>query len=607
MNKMHFHKIAIIGSGATAIYLLKHILDNAAFLKDYINEISLFEKDSITGMGMPYNPRTTDLYNLSNISSQEIPELMVSFADWLRSQDASVLKELNIQDKEISESQVYGRLALGQYLNAQYKAIIGQLERHNIVIHQFPASPIVDIKDLPDEHKVKLICEKQKAQKFSKVIIATGHMWNEEDCPKAGYFASPWPIFKILPSDGNYHNFTIGTLGASLSAFDVITSLSHRHGEFIREADHLVFRAYPDTEKFKVVMHAEFGWLPHLQYEQEEPMREIYRHVDRDTLLHLLDDAGFLSIERYFDKVCRPALKKAFEKNGLTDISELLSDPAFGICEFVEHMTSLHEYTNAFEGMRSEMAEARESVRKHQPIFWKEVMDDLMYTLNFHAELMPAEDHLFFHSKVMPFLMNVIAALPLSSGAILLALYDVGKIDIIAGRVTLPKLKNSDKSTTINIEGDGKEKSIAYKMFINCSGQKAIGLDDYPFRTLVEEGTVRKARALFKDQSKIEAINEAKQKERLILEKSKYYYYTGGIEVDASYHVIGQEGKPNARIQDIAFTHTSGVRPYSYGLQACSATAQIVVEAWVKALEEGAKIEGDIHEISELYRDTEDL
>ena len=606
MPKNNFEKVAIIGSGATAVYLLKHLWDNAALLSSYIKEIYIFEKSPVTGMGMPYNPRTTDRYNLSNISSKELPPLFISFADWLRSQDTSVLEDFNIFDEEISESEVYSRLALGQFLNSQYQAVIEKLKNHHIAVHQFPGSVVTDIKDLPDKNKVKIFCKEENPCEFDKVIIATGHVWNEKDYPKAGYFASPWPIFKILPSANSHYDFTVGTLGASLSAFDVITSLFHRHGKFTKEPGCLAFRPHPEAEKFKMVMHATQGWLPHLQYEQQEPMREIYRHVDRDSLLSLLDDDGFLRIEKYFDQVCRPALKKAFEKNDLKEEAALLSQPAFGFSEFVAHMTNLHEYADAFEGMRKEMAEARKSAANKKPIYWKEVMDDLMYTLNFHAELMPAEDHLLFRAEVMPFLMNVIAALPLSSAAILLALYDAGKIDIAAGRVQLPELSDSHESTTIRIENNEKDKPVSYKMFINCGGQKAIELDEYPFQTLVKDGTLRKARAIFKDQNKVGDLRE-EQKEQLLHKDGQYYYHTGGIEVDASYRLIGQDGKPNGRIYDVAFTHASGVRPYSYGLQACSATTQILVEAWIKSLQEASEIEGDVIDISELYENKEEL
>ena len=32
-----------------------------------------------------------------------------------------------------------------------------------------------------------------------------------------------------------FYNYPIGILGASLSAFDVVSSLTHRHGKFVEE------------------------------------------------------------------------------------------------------------------------------------------------------------------------------------------------------------------------------------------------------------------------------------------------------------------------------------------------------------------------------------
>ncbi|MBU1822910.1 MAG: FAD/NAD(P)-binding protein, partial [Bacteroidetes bacterium] len=141
-------KIAIVGSGATAIYLLKHLMDNTDVLKNHIDEIAIFEKGEILGMGMPYNPNTTDLWNLSNIASEEIPELMMPFVNWLRDQDKKTLKALGLADKEISKSEVYSRLALGEYLQDQYRAILTELSEADIKVQEFPNSEVVDIVPL---------------------------------------------------------------------------------------------------------------------------------------------------------------------------------------------------------------------------------------------------------------------------------------------------------------------------------------------------------------------------------------------------------------------------------------------------------------------------
>jgi uncharacterized NAD(P)/FAD-binding protein YdhS len=600
-------KIAIIGSGATAIYLLKHLMDNTNVLKNHIEEIAIFEKGDILGMGMPYNPNTTDLYNLSNIASEELPELIITFVDWLKMQSKKALKDLGLANQEISKSEVYNRLALGQFLQAQYRGIIKKLIDEGIEVKEYAKSEVVDMDYITKNQQVIVQIASGNTYTFDKVVIATGHVWTDKDDVQSGYYASPWPIQKILPKKGKFHNFKIGTLGASLSAFDVVSSLSRRHGEFKTDkTGKMIFHPSEGAENFCISLHAANGWLPNLQYEQEEPMREIYRHLTRDKIFEILDGEGNLRINTFFDEVCRPALTTAFKKDKMKDMVEKLSDNYYSLTDFIDDMTTKHEYKNAFEGMRYEMIEAKASVENKKPIHWKEVIDDLMYALNFHAELMPAEDHLYFQKQIMPFLMNVIAAMPLPSGNLLLALYDAKKLEIVAGYASIAE-EHKKGLTTVNVKDGEAVYPIDYKMFIQCGGQKPLNIDDYPFRSLVEKGVVRKARVKFADDNEAKNLLKSDKKELVLKKKNEYYYATGGIDIDGSYRVISENDKPNNSIHDITFTHITGIRPYSYGLQACSATSHILVQAWIKSLEENVEIAGNIEEISEIYELTPEL
>jgi len=601
-HKHRHQHLAIIGSGASAIFLLKHLWDEVkTFKKAGLQEVSIFEKGEITGMGMPYNPRTTDRYNLSNISSEEMPELMITFGDWLRAQDPLVLEELGVTDTMISDSKVYSRLALGQYLQSQYQTILGRLGESGITVHEHANCEIVDIKEDAAEGKVVLVTSKGKSHQCSRVVIATGHFWPEEDRPEQGYYASPWPIAKLLPEEDTFHNFAIGTLGASLSAFDVIASLSHRHGKFEGKGRRMKFAAHKGAEKFKIVMHSTHGLLPHLQFDQVEPFREIYRHVDREGMLALVDKKGFLRIETYFDKICRPVLTSAFKKDEMPEMVKLLKDPDFKLRDFVEKMTDEHDYADAFKGMSQEMGEAKDSVLNHKPIHWKEVMDDLMYTLNYHAELLPAEDHLLLQARVMPFLMNVIAAMPLSSGDTILALHDAGALEMISGRVTVAGEQKKKGHTTIEIDDGGEQSTASYRMFIDCSGQKPLELEDYPFPSLIKSGRARKARAPFVKPKSAGAQVPDEKKDRLLKQNGAPQYAIGGVDIDGTCRLIGRGGKPSERIYDIAFPHTSGVRPYSYGLQACNDTSAIVVSAWVEEIRSGSSVDGEVEAVTEIY------
>ena len=569
-------RLAIVGSGASAIFVLKHIRDDVLRLKSQIDEIHIFEREPVLGTGMPYSPRTTDRYNLCNISSAEIPALGQSFVQWLATLDDATLAKHDIVREDIDAGETYSRLALGEYFHAQYEQIADALRLAGIDVIEHPNCQVDDIVDSPDSNVVTIKCASGAEVVVERVIVCTGHAFKDNDEPEAGYFASPWPMQKLLPKPGSAHQFTIGTLGASLSAYDVVASLSHRHGTFEEVGNRLVFHPNANARNFRIVLHSVNGWLPHLQYEQEEPFREIYRHATREQLLGLRDANGCLSLIDYYDEVCRPALATAFAKDNRTDIVAKLGEPTFTLNEFVQLMTSEHEYAEPLEGMRAEMPEAERSIRRGRPIHWKEVLDDLMFTLNFHFEWLYAEDVLTYRATVVPFLMNVIAAMPLKSAKTLLALYDAGHLELLPGRATIQQ-KTAGK-TVIEVENDGQVSQHEYEMFVDCTGQGSIEIDQFPFPTLLNSGAVIEASAPLRDRKSIEAFDD-RVTEKLLDIGGQSRLRLGGIAIDGYFRIIGENGQSNPRIFDIAFPHATGVRPYTYGLQACNTTASIVVQA----------------------------
>ena len=607
LTKSDLSNLAIIGSGPTAIFLLQYIWTHIDVLKSGIDKITIFEKESVLGMGMPYSPKTTDIYNLANISSEEIPILQETFGDWLRKQNKETLRNLNINDTTIDDKEIYSRVALGYYFQEQFKQLLECIKSKGIQVFERSESEVLDITQ-EEENELVIVDCKQKSYVFSTVIIANGHEWKGEDKIDNGYYASPWPIHKLLPKSGEFYNFSVGTLGASLSAFDVVTSLSHRHGDFVKVDNKLKFIKNANAPNFKIVLHSSHGWLPQLQYEQQKPIREIYRHFHRNQLLKLIDDKGFMRIEDFFDTLCRPTLISAFKKDKLFDVVEKLQDDSFSFKDLVALMSDKHEYINSFEGMRTEMITAKNSVYNKIPINWMETLDDLMYSLNYHAELLPAEDHAFFHREIMSFLMNVIAALPLHSAEILLALYEANSIELKAGSVHF--LDNSFENNKFKIAvelGNDPTEEIEYKLFINCGGHKRLELEDYPFQSLVKKGLIHYASANFFDAELTKKLSENLDSELIINSEHGNRIKLSGIDIDSSYRTINNKGTSNHFLYDINFTHTSGLRPYSYGLQACSATSLILVESWVAEIVESKDLSNKIENITELYEDSEGL
>ncbi|AYN67613.1 hypothetical protein D1013_09670 [Euzebyella marina] len=570
--------VAIIGSGPSAIYLLKNILLGLENASNQIEEISIYEKRALPGIGMPYHPETTDIHNMANISSDEIPFLFITLEDWVREQDAVFFEKYDIDPSKINGSTLFRRLVLGEYFHSQFRLCCEKLREMGVNVSVNGDTEIIDIHY--HETYCNLLSNVGQIFTAQTVFIATGHQFNVRDDRGEKYFSSPWPISKILPKKHNYHDFSIGILGASLSAFDVVASLAHRHGRFESVDNRFVYLPFENTEAFNMVLHDVNGWLPHLQYEQQSALRKVYRFIDKEHLWALVDEDGFLSLDVFFDQVCRPVLHRALLKDEEQSLAQDLLQPEFKLNDFIERMARKHEYQNAFEGLEVEMKEAEKLYFEHQPSHWKENLDDLMFCLNYHAELLSAEDYLYYKETMQPFLMNVIAALPIESAKKLLALYDAKKIDLIAGIVNLDQISIGEK-VQVSVEDEQKSTTLDYDMFICSGGQKDVELEEYPFPSLIASGTVSAALKRFKDYSELEAPEESFN---WVVKDDIQYLKAPGIAITNDYSLINRQGRAVENVYDITFCHAAGLRPYAYGLQACATTAEIAVLHWLTAL-----------------------
>jgi len=353
-------RLGIIGVGPSAIYVLQQLQREIDRFLPSLTDVYLFDKRTALGIGMPYDRHTTDDYNLCNISSAEIPPLDQSLVHWLQSLSDEQLSSHGITRSQIDEGETYRRTTLGDYFQQQYTSIASSLRARGLILHEFRNCAVSDVVDQRATDGVEIRFGNDESVVVDRVVIATGHSFLEPDEPEQGYFSSPWPMQKLIPDEGQFHNFEIGLLGASLSAFDVVSSLSHRHGAFIRR-DKLAYEPFPGTDGFRMVLHSAQGWLPHLQYEQMEPFRTVYRPVDRDTMLSLRDDSGFLLLDDYFNHVCRPALTVAFQKDRRADIVELLNTGQATLEAFVQRMSDEHTSDDPFALMRLEMQDAKGS------------------------------------------------------------------------------------------------------------------------------------------------------------------------------------------------------------------------------------------------------
>lgn len=604
MEKEIGKHLIIIGGGPSSLFLLMNLLTTAKQNKQIISEITILEKNEILGPGMPFNENYNDIHNLANITGEEIPKLPLSLKQWLEELDLEFLQKWSINPEEISEKNLYPRIILGKYFTSQFQLIIEKLKEKDIVVNIFLNEEVVDVKKHAED-KIEVKTKLKKSFVGHKLVISTGHglLEKAEKNEELNYFSSPWPISKLFPKATPFYNFEIGILGASLSAFDVTSALAHHHGAFINDGNQLKYKLHEGAEGFKIALHASDGLLPHLQYEQRNAMRKVFRHIATDEIKLLLDASGFLSLNNYFYKVMRPALIEAFNRDKQPEKAEFIADYKVTFLDFIAVMKEQHQYPNSFEGLKIELKDAIVHLNMDQPTHWMETLDDLMYTLNFHIDLVSAEDRIFLKKEIFSFLMNVIAALPIKSAKILTAIYDAGCIALHAGKVEIIEENDPEKGVIISLKNDSdKAVKLNYKKFINCGGQGIVELDNYPFHSLVNNKIITASTASFKS-TKVAAEIEENDTADIVTIGEEKRLKLGGIAIDATYRIINADEVVSKNIYDISIQHILGSKPYSYGLQACNANAAVVVNTWInKPIVETKEILESI-DVKDIYKE----
>jgi uncharacterized NAD(P)/FAD-binding protein YdhS len=204
--------VALVGAGPTAIYTIQALLARAA----QPAVIAVFERQRRAGQGTPYSANWVDPIMLANIASIEIPPLPQQFVNWLRSETDERLASLGMAREDIEDRAFYPRLALGEYLSAQFWALVHRARSKGIEIEVRTQSTVTDVCITGEQITLTVTNSRKTATKrlFDYVILATGHQWPSDPEIRPGYFTSPWPASALA----RIYNCAVGIRGTSLSA-----------------------------------------------------------------------------------------------------------------------------------------------------------------------------------------------------------------------------------------------------------------------------------------------------------------------------------------------------------------------------------------------------
>lgn len=549
-------KIALVGGGPSALFVYKRLWESRR--RDI--EVEIFERSDRLGVGMPYGPAGAGPEHITNVSSSELPKLPETLESWVKRLPEIELQEHGIRSESFHEDQVTPRLLFGNYLESQFQRL---LEDKVLKTTVHLTTPVVDIRDLPDSNEVEILTP-TGTYRFDHAVICSGHNWPRPHEGKvAGYFDSPYPPKKLAIQA----NHPVALRGSSLTAIDAIRTLARSNGSFVStDGGELVYQANPESQEFRLVMHSRNGMLPCVRFYLEDPeVPDQSRLQRRDWLKARESNEGFVPLDLFFDEDFKQELKDKdptlYEKIRTMNLEQ-----------FVAAALSSREERDPFEVFEAEYRESLESLRRAESIHWKEALSVLSFALNYPAKHFSAEDSLRLAKTLSPLISIVIAFLPHSSTLELLALHK-------AGRLSLLEVGDDSevKVTERGIEYRTQDGSTLYRTYVDCVGQGALGLEKFPFPSLVEEHTVRPARLRFRDPEQGRRHQEKSPDQVQRDPDGSYHLLVPGIAINDNYQPLDAEGQANPRLSIMAVPYIGGHNPDYSGLDFCERASELIV------------------------------
>ncbi|MEO6286451.1 MAG: FAD/NAD(P)-binding protein [Dyadobacter sp.] len=571
-SKTQKKRIAILGGGPSALFVYKRLVESETEF-----EIDIFERKTKLGSGMPYSEEGANVEHITNVSDNEIPEIANSIEDWIKTVPQTTLNKFKIDRETFSKYHVLPRLLFGKYLTAQFKLLQEQAERSGITTRVHLGSNITDIIDWPEQGTVQVEVEDQGLMEFDSVIVCTGHNWPVEHEGKIpGYYDSPYPPAKLQ----KVINHPIAMKGSSLTAIDAIRTLARHNGSFQKMEDgKLAFIPSEDSPKFKIVMHSRNGLLPAIRFHLEAPQLSSDSLLTREEIAqNKAKNGGFLSLDYVFEKNFKDGFRKKDPK-----FYKKISD--MKIERFVELVMDMREGKEPFQLFREEYAEAEKSIEERESIYWKEMLAELSFTMNYPAKYLSAEDMLRLKKVLMPLISVVIAFVPQSSCEELFALNDAGRLDIMSVGPDSNVVPKKEGGIVYQYTDErGKAHAINYKTFVNCVGQPHLSYEDLPFKSLLMKKTVSQAVIRFKDNDA--GAQELKEGNESVVRNlnGDYFLKVSGITINDDFQIVNEYGIENERIYMMAVPYIGGYNPDYSGLDFCEEASNCIVEKLQKNL-----------------------
>lgn len=561
-------RIAILGGGPSGLFMFKRFVD--AGNTDL--EIDIFEKKDILGVGMPYGKSGANDEHITNVSGNEIPELVTSISEWLTTIPESTATHFRIDPTNFSDYKVLPRLLFGQYLRDQFGMLLKKAQDIGLNTKVHFNSTVTDIIDHAQQKFVEVEVNGAQHHQYHHVIICTGHNWPVKYEGKIpGYFDSPYPPAKLAFKV----NHPVAIKGSSLTAIDAIRTLARMNGNFdIDNNGKVTYHIGNDSADFKLIMHSRNGLLPAIRFHLEDSHLLKDAVISREQLeSNRAVNDGFLSLDYLFEVNFKEMIRVK-EPEFYAEIKDMTIE------QFVALMMDLRERLEPFQLFQAEYAEAEKSIKRKSSVYWKEMLAVLSFAMNYPAKYLSAEDMQRLQKVLMPLISIVIAFVPQSSVEEMLALHDAGVLEMIAvGDDSEVKPKEEGGIIYHYKDEENQAQSVSFATFVDCVGQPHLSYEDFPYSGLINKKTISPAKLKFRNPEKAEEAISLGEKNIGKDSAGNYYLRVPGVTINDNFQAVDEYGAFNERIYIMAVPYIGGYNPDYSGLDFCEASSAAIGES----------------------------
>lgn len=459
-------KIAIVGAGPTGIYTFFSLLQ----LHTPIS-ISVFEQGKEAGVGMPYNDEENSRMMLANIASIEIPPIYCTYLEWLQCQDARHLQRYGVVKASLHERQFLPRILLGEYFRDRFLHLVEQARQQQFEVNVYESSKVTDLHVTATG--VTLTTEQHAlTDTFDLVVIATGHVWPDEEQSTRSFFPSPWSGLMEAKVDA----CNVGIMGTSLSGLDAAMAVAIQHGSFIEEENQRVrFQRDAGSEQLSITLMSRSGILPEADFYCPIPYEPL-RIVTPQAINAEIETGAEGLLDRVFNLMVKEiALADPdWSQGNALDTLDADSFPPAWFADRKEH--------DPFHWAQKNLEEVERNKREKHTVPWRYVILRLHEAIQEIVPHLNERDRKRFSKGLARVFIDNYAAIPSESIRRLLALREAGIIHILA----------LGEDYDMEIKGSGTvlktaENSYQFDVFIDARGQRPLKVKDIPFPGLRQQ------------------------------------------------------------------------------------------------------------------------